>query len=247
MNKIRKYPENPVIPSINPFMLYDTPTFRIMGDRALLVELGNEVHPSVNRKVRELFLKLDREAINGVRNLVPSYRSIMVVYDPLLISLPSLRQAVIRLHREKSGAPRPEPKTLQVPVVYGGRFGPDLAWVASFHGIPPEEVIRYHTQPLYLVYMIGFTPGFPYLGEVPKALETPRRETPRTAVPRGSVAIAQKQTGIYSVQSPGGWHILGWTPLKFFDSGKWPPTPIEIGDLVKFFPIQEEEIGHWEA
>jgi inhibitor of KinA len=95
--------------------------------------------------------------------------------------------------------------------------------------------------------MIGFTPGFPYLGEVPKELETPRRETPRTAVPRGSVAIAQKQTGIYSVQSPGGWHILGWTPLRLFDSGKWPPTPIEIGDLVKFFPIQEEEIGKWEG
>ena len=228
-------------------MIYDTPTFRIMGDRALLVELGDEVHPSVNRKVRELFLKLDREAVNGVRDLIPSYRSIMVVYDPLVITLPSLRQTVIRLHEEESGAPLPEPKTLEVPVVYGGRFGPDLPWVASFQGIALEDVIRYHTQPLYQVYMIGFTPGFPYLGEVPKEIETPRRETPRTVVPRGSVAIAQKQTGIYSVQSPGGWHILGWTPLRLFDSEKWPPTPIEIGDLVRFFPIQEEEIGKWQG
>jgi inhibitor of KinA len=228
-------------------MLYETPTFRIMGDRALLVELGDEIHPSVNRKVRELFFRLDREAIKGIKELVPSYRSIMVVYDPLLIPLPSLQQTVIRLHKEEAGPPLPEPKTLEVPVVYGGRFGPDLAWVASFHSIPPEEVIRCHTQPLYQVYMIGFTPGFPYLGEVPVAIETPRRETPRTAVPRGSVAIAQKQSGIYPVQSPGGWHILGWTPLKLFDAGKWPPTPLEIGDLVKFFPIQEEEIGNWEV
>jgi inhibitor of KinA len=227
-------------------MIYDTPTFRLMGDRALLVELGDEVDPSVNRKVREFFLKLDREALDGVRDLVPSYRSIMVVYDPLLIPLPSLQQTVTRLHGEESGAPLPEPKTLEVPVVYGGRFGPDLGWVASFHGITPEDVIRYHTQPLYQVYMIGFTPGFPYLGEVPKELETPRRKTPRTAVPRGSVAIAQKQTGIYSVQSPGGWHVLGWTPVKLFDSEKWPPTPIEIGDLVKFLPIQEEELCKWD-
>jgi inhibitor of KinA len=227
-------------------MEYHGLTFRPMGDRAILVELGDEINPSVNAKVRELFLKLDRESIEGVKELVPGYRSVMVVYDPLVVALPSLHETITRLHMEARESSLPEPKTLEVPVVYGGRFGPDLPWVASFHGIPPEEVIRYHTQPLYHVYMIGFTPGFPYLGEVPKAIETPRRETPRTAVPRGSVAIAQKQTGIYPVQSPGGWHILGWTPLNLFDATKWPPTPIEIGDLVRFFPIQEEEIGNWE-
>jgi inhibitor of KinA len=227
--------------------LYENLIFRIMGDRALLVEVGDEIDPFVNTKVRQLFLKLDRERITGVKELVPSYRSVMLVYDPLTITLPSLQETVIRLNREAEGSPLPEPKTLEVPVVYGGRFGPDLSWVASFHGIPPEEVIRYHTQPLYQVYMIGFTPGFPYLGEVPKAIETPRRETPRTAVPRGSVAIAQKQTGIYPVQSPGGWHILGWTPLRLFDAGNWPPTPLELGDLVRFFSIREEEIGNWEA
>jgi inhibitor of KinA len=227
--------------------VYETPTFRIMGDRALLVEVGDEINPLVNRKVRELFLKLDGEAVKGVKDLVPCYRSVMVVYDPLEISLSSLREKVIRLSREAKESPLPEPKILEVPVVYGGRFGPDLQWVASFHGIPVEEVVRYHTQPFYHVYMIGFTPGFPYLGEVPKAIETPRRETPRTLVPRGSVAIAQKQTGIYTVQSPGGWHILGWTPLKLFDAGNRPPTPLELGDLVKFFSVPEEEIGNWEA
>jgi inhibitor of KinA len=227
-------------------MLYETPTFRLMGDRALLVELGNEINPAVNRKVRELFLKLDRESVDGVKELVPSYRSVMVVYDPLAIALSSLQQTILRLHRQASGPSFPEPKTLKVPVVYGGRFGPDLQWVADFHGIAPDEVVRYHVEPVYQVYMIGFTPGFPYLGEVPEAIATPRRETPRTAVPQGSVAVAQRQTGIYPVQSPGGWHILGWTPLKFFDAKKWPPTPLDMGDRVKFFPIQEKEIAHWQ-
>jgi inhibitor of KinA len=110
-----------------------------------------------------------------------------------------------------------------------------------------EEVIRYHTQPTYQVYMIGFTPGYPYLGEVPEAIATPRRQTPRTVVPQGSVAIAQRQTGIYPVQSPGGWHIVGWTPLKLFAAHKWPPSLLEMGDLVKFISIQEEEIPKWKG
>jgi inhibitor of KinA len=228
-------------------MLYDAPIFRIMGDRALLVELGDEISPKVNTAVRKLFLKLDREALEGVKELVPGYRSVMVVCDPLHITFSRLQERLERLLHNSDDSLLPEPRTLEVPVVYGGRFGPDLSWVADLHHISPEEVILHHTQPLYRVYMIGFTPGFPYLGEVPRAIETPRRETPRAAVPRGSVAVAQRQTGIYPVQSPGGWHILGWTPLKLFDAGKWPPTPIEIGDFVKFFSIQEEEIDHWEA
>lgn len=218
-----------------------------MGDRALLVELGHEISPHVNRRVRELFLKLDREAVKGIKELVPAYRSVMVVYDPLMISLTSLQEKVVRLLNESHGPILPEPKTLEVPVVYGGTFGPDLEWVASFHRLTAEDVIVLHTEPTYQVYMIGFTPGFPYLGEVPEAIATPRRETPRTAVPQGSVAIAQRQTGIYPVQSPGGWHILGWTPLKLFDLTKWPPTPLEIGDLVRFFPIREKEIARWQS
>lgn len=226
--------------------MYDKPAFRLMGDRALLIELGDEIHPSINKKVRELFLRLDRASIDGVKELVPGYRSVMAVYDPLVIGPASLQERIILLHEQRSDYPVPEPKTLEVPVVYGGSYGPDLKWVADFHGIAPEDVIHHHTRPLYQVYMLGFTPGFPYLGEVPEAISTPRRETPRTAVPQGSVAVAQRQTGIYPVQSPGGWHILGWTPLKFFDAKKWPPTPLEMGDQVRFFPIQEKEIVHWQ-
>jgi inhibitor of KinA len=169
----------------------------------------------------------------------------MVVYDPLKIEIARLQEAILRLHRITGPSLVPEPKTLSVPVVYGGEYGPDLEWVAAFHKISAEEVIRLHVETVYRVYMIGFTPGYPYLGELPEGLATPRRESPRTAVPKGSVAIAHRQTGIYPVQSPGGWHILGWTPIKLFDAGHWPPTPLEMGDRVRFFPIQKEEIERW--
>jgi len=228
-------------------MLYEPPVFHIMGDRALLVELGDQITPSINEKVRELLLKMDRRPLEGVVELVPSYRSLMVIYDSLRTGLDRLREDILDLHQATDPSLVPEPKTLRVPVVYGGEHGPDLKRVAEFHKISPEEVIRLHTGTTYRVYMIGFTPGYPYLGELPEALATPRRETPRTAVPQGSVAIAQRQTGIYPVQSPGGWHILGWTPIKLFDANQWPPTPLEMGDLVKFFPIKREEIDFWRS
>ena len=226
-------------------MLYEQPLFRTMGDRALLVELGDQIDPSINEKVRELFLKLDRRPLEGVVELVPSYRSLMVVYDPLRTGFDRLQTEILRLHQAEDPSLVPQPRPLRVPVVYGGEYGPDLEWVADFHRISAEQVITLHTGTTYRVYMIGFTPGYPYLGELPEALATPRRETPRTVVPQGSVAIAQRQTGIYPVQSPGGWHILGWTPIKLFDAGQWPPTPLEMGDRVIFFPIQKEDIHRW--
>ena len=226
-------------------MLYEQPLFRIMGDRALLVELGDQIDPSINEKVRELFLRLDRRPPEGVVELVPSYRSLMVVYDPLRTGFDRLRDEILGLQQAADPSLVPQPRTLSVPVVYGGEYGPDLDWVAGFHKISPEQVVTLHTGTTYRVYMIGFTPGYPYLGELPEALATPRRETPRTVVPQGSVAIAQRQTGIYPVQSPGGWHILGWTPIRLFDASQWPPTPLEMGDRVRFFPIHKEDIHRW--
>jgi len=218
-----------------------------MGDRAVLVELGDAINPDINRKVRQLFLMLEGKGVPGIKDLVPSYRSLMIVYNPLELTLLSLQDTVADVwkHADVSGLPRP--KMLKVPVLYGGKYGPDLEWVASYHHLSPEEVIRFHTLPTYQVYMIGFTPGYPYLGEVPEPISTPRRQTPRTSVPQGSVAIAQRQTGIYPVQSPGGWHILGWTPVKLFDAFKHPPSLLEMGDLVRFISIQEEEIPEWKG
>ncbi|MBU2499410.1 MAG: 5-oxoprolinase subunit PxpB [Proteobacteria bacterium] len=227
-------------------MLYDDPVYRLMGDRALLIEMGDEISPPVNQKVRALFLLLDRYHVEGLVEMVPSYRSLLIIFDPLTVTTPELIDTINTIEKGLGPSLLPKPKLLKVPVVYGDAYGPDLEWVASFHQLSPEEVIRLHSGPTYLVYMIGFTPGYPYMGELPAALATPRRDTPRTAVPQGSVAIAQRQTGIYPTKSPGGWHILGWTPLKLFDAEKRPPSALEIEDHVKFFPIEEKEIKDWE-
>ena len=139
----------------------------------------------------------------------------------------------------------PKPQTVKIPVFYGGERGPDLQQVSLYHDLTPQEVIGFHTGPTYRVYMIGFTPGYPYLGEVLDEIATPRRETPRTIVPKGSVGIAQKQTGIYSVDSPGGWQIIGWTPVKLFDPDGKPPSHLVMGDRVQFFAITEQEAAQW--
>jgi inhibitor of KinA len=216
-----------------------------MGDRALLVELGEGIDRDVNRQVQRLFYGLDQLQTGAIRELQPGYRSLMVVYDPLKISLRALKARVEGVFRCLDQFQPPEPAHLQVPVAYGGEFGPDLQWVADQHHLSTEEVIRYHSSTTYRVYMIGFTPGYPYLGEVPKEIATARRETPRVRVPKGSVGIARNQTGIYPVESPGGWQILGRTPLILFDPQRRPPSLLQAGDQVTFIPIPQEEFFNW--
>lgn len=227
-------------------MLYEKPKFRPMGDRSLLVELGDEISPAINQSVQELFVGLDLQKPNGILELVPGYRSLLVICDPALISLADLERIIVEIHNHLDRSQLPEPQTVQIPVVYGGHYGPDLVEVAQYHQLTPEEVIGFHTQPTYRVYMIGFTPGYPYLGELPGAIVTPRRNTPRTRVPRGSVGIAQKQSGIYSVDSPGGWQIIGWTPAHLFDPERNPPSLLVMGDRVQFYEISAEEADQWQ-
>lgn len=212
-----------------------------MGDRSLLVELGDGISQQINRKVRALFLGLEGHGLKGIKELVPSYRSLLIVYDPLMLSLNKIKSYIGNILADLDQIQIPAPKTVEIPVLYNDDCGPDLNWVADYHGMTPSDVIRLHTQPTYWVYMIGFTPGFPYMGEVPDALATPRRETPRTRVPRGSVGIAQKQTGIYPVESPGGWQIIGRTPVTLFNPKITPASLLEMGDLVQFYAISEEE------
>ncbi len=217
-----------------------------MGDRSLIVEVGDEIRLEVNQRVRGLFLALRDNPFEGVVETIPCYRSVLLVFDPLRTNLSLIRDRVQQLLDTLDLSEIPQPRTVEVPVVYGGQYGPDLEWVARYHGIDPDKVIQLHTEHTYHVYMIGFMPGYPYMGELPEALVTPRRETPRTVVPRGSVGLAQNQTGIYSTQSPGGWQIIGRTPLRLFDSTKWPPGVLEMGDQVRFFAIKEEEMARWE-
>jgi inhibitor of KinA len=135
---------------------------------------------------------------------------------------------------------------VDIPVCYGVEFGPDMDTVAKTAGLGIEEVIQRHSAPDYLIYMVGFTPGFPFLGGLDEKLFTPRLKTPRMAVPWGSVGIANNQTGIYPITSPGGWQIIGRTPVRLFDPAAWPPTPLEIGDAVNFFPIEMEAYNNWQ-
>ncbi len=216
-----------------------------MGDRAVLVELGDDISPQINQKVRGLYIGTKGHRIKGIKDLVPSYRSLMVVYDPLIISLNSLESQMNAIWNALDDARLPDPRTVEIPVVYGDKYGPDLEWIADYHKMTRQDVIRLHTQPTYQVYMIGFMPGYPYMGEVPDELVTPRRKTPRTHVPGGSVGIAQKQTGIYPVASPGGWQIIGRTPVRLFDPQGKPPSFLEMGDRVKFFVITEQELLRW--
>ena len=226
-------------------MLYAKPQYRVMGERALLVELGEGIHRDVNRHVQKLFFGLDQMHTEAIRELQPGYRSLMVVYDPLKISLPALKACIEGVFQSLDRFQPPEPTHLQVPVAYGGEFGPDLQWVADYHHLSTEEVIAHHSRPTYRVYMLGFTPGYPYMGEVPQEIATPRRDTPRVRVPGGSVGIAQKQTGIYPVESPGGWQILGRTPLTLFDPRHSPPSSLQAGDRVSFIPISLEDFHNW--
>jgi len=213
-----------------------------MGDRSFLVELGEKIRPDVNCRVQQLMRQLQDACLPGVRELAPGYRSLLVVFDPLAITPEHLKARILEIDAASASAGLPSAKRVTVPVFYGGEYGPDLDAVAAHLGTSTDEVIRLHTGTIYRVYMIGFTPGYPYLGELPMELAVPRRSTPRTRVPKGSVGIAQRQTGIYPVESPGGWQIIGWTPIELFDPGRSLPSLLEMGDQVKFEAVRPVEI-----
>jgi len=226
--------------------LYPQAAFLLMGDRGLLLELGDEISFEVNEKVRRITLAIRSEAIDGIVEIIPTYRSLLILYNPLILSLGALKERIRRLEEGLQQARFPDPKLTKIPVAYGGFFGPDLEEVAKYHQISTEEVIQLHCSKPYFIYMIGFMPGFPYMGELPEALATPRLKTPRLSVPAGSVGIAQRQTGIYSMESPGGWQILGRTPVRLFDPEKERPALLQMGDLVQFFRISEKEFEEWQ-
>ena len=220
--------------------IYAQPRFLLAGDRAVTVELADEIAPDINRKVRALSLVLEREQLRGIVDLVPTYRSLLVYYDPLRIDLPELQDRISNL----SAVPQPSlprPRVLHIPTHYGGEHGPDLEFVSRYTGLAPEEVASIHAGAEYLVYMMGFNTGFPYLGGMSSRIAAPRLDTPRTSVPAGSVGIAQQQTGIYPVESPGGWRLIGRSPVRLFDARRDPPVAIEAGDYLRFVQIDDAQ------
>ena len=222
--------------------LYFSARYLPFGDSALVVEFGRIISRAANQKVVALNYALKKAAIEGVGELVPTYRSLLVCYDPLKIGFERLVSAVKDIEKNLDATrTQKDARKIVVPVVYGEEYGPDLACVAETHGLTEEEAIKKHTGTEYRVYMIGFVAGFPYLGEVADEIATPRLETPRLKVPAGSVGIAGKQTGIYPREAPGGWRIIGRTSIKLFDPKLEPPALLSPGDTVRFRPISEEE------
>ena len=225
--------------------LYPQPRFRNAGDRGLLVEYGDRISPAINRRVRATALLLDQQPPAGVVEVIPTYRSLLIVYDPTLTAPHSLQEAIATLGEEIDPISIPPPRVVEIPVCYGSEYGPDIQQVAATHDLRAAEVVRIHSEPDYLIYMIGFTPGFPFLGGLPEQLHTPRHETPRTHVPAGSVGIANDQTGIYPVDSPGGWQIIGRTPLQLFSPHRDNPFLFETGDCIRFIPISPQRFQRY--
>jgi KipI family sensor histidine kinase inhibitor len=210
--------------------------FDPLGDSALLLTFGDGIDPAINDRVHHLAGLLGRGDLPGLLGLVPSYAALAVHFDPLVWDHAALARELGRLEAAP-GDPVP-PRTVVIPVRYGGASGPDLGEVAAHCGLSEAEVVARHSAPLYRVHFLGFAPGFPYLGGLDPALATPRRDTPRTAVPMGSVGIAGSQTGIYPLETPGGWRLIGRTPLTLFDPQREPPCLLRAGDLLRFEPLE---------
>jgi len=221
--------------------LFENARYRIAGDRGLLIEYGDVIDPDVNNKVRSMAMVMAQDAPEGITEVIPTYRSLLIVYDPSITNPVKLQEALKTWEARLDDIMIPPPKTVEIPVCYGGEFGADIAFVAESHNLTVAKVIELHCQPEYLIYMVGFTPGFPFLGGLSEKLHTPRLETPRTFVPEGSVGIANDQTGIYPVASPGGWQLIGRTPVKLFAPGRPNPFLYQAGDRIKFRPISAEE------
>lgn len=218
------------------------PTIEPQGDSALLVRFGNQIDPDLNQQVHALFRELKNDPKDGFIEAIPGYCTLLISYDPLITGYEVIEEWVKTAITKSTNFSPPIKKTIEVPVLYGGEFGPDLEDVAKLHNLSVEEVIHIHSHESYTVYFIGFLPGFPYMGSLDPKLETPRLEIPRLDIKAGSVGIAGRQTGIYPLDSPGGWRIIGWTPLNLFDPRKDPPARFSPGDNVKFLPLRDGKI-----
>ncbi|GAB4457301.1 MAG: 5-oxoprolinase subunit PxpB [Anaerolineales bacterium] len=205
-----------------------------LGDSAMLVQWGNDMDFEVNQRVHALANLIEASPLHGVIETVPAYATLLVHYDPLVVSFTQVRDFLREKLTQAQAAAARRPQRIEIPVRYGGEHGIDLEAVARHLRLRVEEVIRLHSGKLYTVFMMGFTPGFAYLGKLDDALVMPRLETPRTRVPAGTVAIAGWQTGIYPLDSPGGWRLIGWTPLTLFDPRSDSPFLFAPGDQVKF-------------
>jgi inhibitor of KinA len=218
------------------------PRLHASGDSLLLVELDARMAPEVNARAVALAAALRAARLAGVRDVVPSYASVGVHVDPLRLDITALERAVAEAWDAGPADSAETGPIVEIPVCYGGEYGPDLDEVAAFAHCSADDVVRRHSESVYRVYMLGFLPGFAYLGAVDETIAMPRRQTPRPAVPAGSVGIAGRQTGVYPSDSPGGWRLVGRTPWRMFDAARPRPALLDAGDRVRFVPVPA---GQW--
>ena len=218
-----------------------SPRIVASGEGSLLVRIGGEISLENHRRVRRLTRWILDQAWPFLRNVHPAYATLLVEFDPLAIDLSHVETLLHRALAVLADLPEPPIRTVELPVCYGGAHGPDLSAVAAQCDLSEEEVVRRHAAGDYLVYFLGFSPGFPYLGGLEPLLAAPRLAAPRRSVPAGSVAIGGAQTGVYPVASPGGWRLIGRTPVRLFDAAADPPALLEMGDCVRFVPITATE------
>lgn len=212
------------------------------GDSSLLIVFGNEISPKLNGKVSAMVQLLRSQHIKGMVGLIPSYCAILINYNPHIISYREMYDRIEKLLEVGESTIEAMPKKIfEIPVCYGGEYGPDIENISNHAGLSIEEVIRIHSSRDYLIYMIGFLPGFCYLGGLDERIHTPRLTNPRIRIREGSVGIGGSSTGIYPMESPGGWQLMGLTPIKTYDPNRETPILLEAGNYIRFVPIGEEE------
>jgi len=218
------------------------PLIKITGDTSLAVIFGDEISKEMNIKVRTFDAAISKAKIAGIYETVPTYCTITIHYAPEVIRYNELKARLMEmLESDTDSAELGVADVIEIPVLYGGEYGPDLDFVAEHNGLSTKEVIEIHSKPEYLLYMLGFTPGFPYLGGMDERIATPRLTSPREKIPAGSVGIAGKQTGVYPMDTPGGWQIIGRTPLPLYNPHATQPILLDAGMHVKFIPVTEKE------
>lgn len=224
------------------------PTISPVGDRAISIDFGQVIDPTINRHIRQTIERIKELQLEGIIELVPTYCALLVEYDAMLYSYSEICNIIEPTLEEGMTNTTNELVTVvEVPTVYGGEFGPDLSFVASHNHLSEDEVISIHSGTDYLVYMLGFIPGFTYLGGMDSRIATPRLSSPRTLIPAGSVGIAGEQTGTYPSDSPGGWQIIGRTPVTMYDMSKAQAALLKAGDYVCYVPIDESEFHRIKA
>ena len=211
------------------------------GDSALLIEFEQKIAPEINAQITAFVHLLKGQHIEGVTDLIPAFASLLINYDPRVIGYKDLKARIEELLKIEVSEEASEARVFEIPVCYGGEYGPDIANIAENAGLSEQEVIDIHCSKDYLIYMLGFLPGFVYLGGLDERIHTPRLANPRISIPAGSVGIAASQTGIYPLNSPGGWQLLGMTPVKTYDPERETPILVEAGDYIRFVPVTEEE------